>query len=67
MHSQKKDTLMRESIKPDERVAVTLRYLATGQTFKSLVYSFRLRCTCISSIVVETCKAIFTILGPTFF
>ena len=30
---KKQDTRMRESIKPEERVAVTLRYLATGETF----------------------------------
>ena len=62
----KKDMLMRESIEPDERVAVTLRYLATGETFKSLEYAFRISPTCISSIVVETCEAIFAILGPIF-
>ena len=32
----KQDTVLRESIKADERVAVTLRYLATGETFSSL-------------------------------
>lgn len=63
---EKKDTLMRESIRPDERIAVTLRYLATGETFKSLEYSFRISRTCISSIVVETCQAIFDILGPRY-
>jgi hypothetical protein len=30
----KRDTLMRSSIKADERLAVTLRHLATGETFK---------------------------------
>ena len=63
---KKKDTLMRESIRPDERIAVTLRCLATGETFKSLEYSFRISRTCISSIVVETCQAIFDILGPRY-
>lgn len=65
---KKKDTLMLESIKPDERIAVTLRCLATGETFKSLEYSFRISRTCISSIdiVVETCQAIFGILGPRY-
>ena len=45
---EKKDTL-RESIRSDERVAVTLRYLATGETFKSLEYAFRIRRMCIDS------------------
>ena len=29
----KEDTFLRPSIKPSERLAVTLRYLATGETF----------------------------------
>lgn len=62
---QKQDTVMRESIRPDERVAVTLRFLATGETFKSLEFSFRISRTAISSIVIETCQAIHQIMGPT--
>ena len=38
----KQDTKLRSSIKPAERLAVTLRYLATGETFKSLENSFRI-------------------------
>ena len=62
----KNDTVMRASIKPDERLAVTLRYLATGETFKSLEYSFRLSTTAISSIVLECCEAIYDIMGPSY-
>ena len=62
----KKDTVMRSSIKPDERLAVTLRFLATGETFKSLEYSFRISRTTISSIELECCEAIYDILGPTY-
>lgn len=36
------ETFMRPSIKPAERFAVTLRYLATGEKLKSLEYSFRI-------------------------
>lgn len=63
---EKKDTLIRESIRPDERIAVTLRYLATGETFESLEYSFRISRACISSIVEETCQSIFDILGQRY-
>ena len=55
----KNETLMRPSIKLAERLAVTLRYLATGETFKSLEYSFRISRTLISSIVTECCEAIY--------
>ena len=58
----KNETLMRPSIKPAERLAVTLRYLATGETFKSLEYSFRISRTLISSIVTECCEAIYRTL-----
>ena len=44
----KQDTKLRPSIKPQERLAVTLRFLATGETFQSLEYSFRISRTCIS-------------------
>ena len=33
---------VRATIQPDERLAVTLRYLATGETYHSLEYSFRI-------------------------
>ena len=45
---------------------MTLRCLATWETFKSHEYSFRLSRTCISSLVVETCQAIFDVLGPRY-
>ena len=49
----KQDTKLRSSIKHAERLAVTLRYSATGETFKSLEYSFRISRTMISSTVIE--------------
>lgn len=61
---RKCDTTMRQSIKPSERLAVTLRYLATGESFKSLEFQFRISRTTISDIVVETCLAIFDLLSP---
>ena len=65
-HIAKQDTVMRSSIKADERLAVTLRYLATGETFKSLEYSFRMSRTTISYVVLDCCAALFKILGPEF-
>ena len=49
----KQDTKLRSSIKHAERLTVTLRYSATGETFKSLEYLFRISRTMISSTVIE--------------
>ncbi|XP_045781566.1 protein ANTAGONIST OF LIKE HETEROCHROMATIN PROTEIN 1-like [Maniola jurtina] len=53
------DTFMRESISPAERLAVTLRYLATGDTFTDLYYSYRIGIKTISCIVREVCHYIW--------
>lgn len=63
---RKQDTVMRDSIKPDERLAIALRYLATGESFQSLQFQFRVSRTAISEIVIEVCLAITNALGPEF-
>ncbi len=60
----KEDTIMRSSISPGERIAVTLRYLATGETFRSLSFSFRIAHNTISGIIPEVCEAIIAEFGP---
>ena len=47
---------VRATIQPDERLAVTPRYLTTGETYHSLQYSFRISRQTISSIVSETSR-----------
>jgi hypothetical protein len=54
----KKDTFMRKALEPGHRLAIALRYMATGDSYKSLSYSFRVAHNTISSIVAETCEAI---------
>ena len=39
---RKQDTNMRECISPEGRSCVTLRYLASGESFRSLEYQFRI-------------------------
>ncbi|XP_040197230.1 protein ANTAGONIST OF LIKE HETEROCHROMATIN PROTEIN 1-like [Rana temporaria] len=53
------DTNCREAITPCERLLITLRYLATGNTYSSLQYEFRLGISTISKIVQDTCDAIW--------
>jgi len=37
---KKEDTCMREAVSPAERVVLTLRFLATGESFHSLAFQF---------------------------
>ena len=46
----KRNTRMRSPISPSERLALTLRFLATGETFRSLEFQFRVSRTAISYI-----------------
>lgn len=55
----RKDTMWRNSISARDRLTITLRYLATGETYKSLEYSFRVGQSTISKIVPEVCAAIY--------
>jgi hypothetical protein len=55
---QKKDTRLRKALSPGIRLAITLRYLATGNSYHSLMYEFRVAHNTISIIVRETCAAI---------
>lgn len=55
---RKKHTFWREPLEPGLRLAITLRYLATGDNYRTLSYGFRVAPNTISSIVYETCEAI---------
>lgn len=54
----KKDTFMRASISARNKLEITLRYLATGETFRSAMYNTRIHETTISRFVPEVCQAI---------
>ena len=58
----KETTNMRLPIAPDEKLAVTLRFLATGESYESLQYQFRIHCTTIGRFVPLVCKAIYCCL-----
>ncbi|XP_034245538.1 protein ALP1-like [Thrips palmi] len=57
----------RKVIPPGERLAITLRYLATGQTFTQLMHYFLVSEETISKIVFETTSVIWTVLEPLVF
>ena len=55
---QKQDTWYRKALEPGLKVAITLRYLATGDSYHSLMYNFRVAHNTISYIVRDVCKSI---------
>ena len=54
----KKDTWYRKAIPPGLKLAITLRHLATGDSYHSLMYGFRVAHNTISSIVRDVSEAI---------
>ncbi|XP_073483269.1 uncharacterized protein [Aquarana catesbeiana] len=56
------NTNFRKSVEPAERLLVTLRYLATGNSFASLQFEYKLGKSTVSLIVHETCAAIWQVL-----
>lgn len=58
-HIQRQDTTMRKSVSPRDRLSVTLRFLATGESFRSLEFSTKISSSSIAEIIPETCRLIY--------
>nr|XP_021186521.2 uncharacterized protein LOC110373544 [Helicoverpa armigera] len=56
---EKQDTFFRKAINVEERLMVTIRFLATGDSFKTIAESFRLGYTTVQEIVHTTCVALW--------
>ena len=56
---KKTTTNCRKPLSVGLNLAITLRYLATGDSYKSLAYGFRVAPNTIVSIVPEVCQAIY--------
>lgn len=54
----KQDTQLRQAIPARMRLAITLRFLATGDSYKSLHYLFKVSPQIISKIIPEVCAAL---------
>lgn len=54
---QKQDTNMRRCLEPGLKVAITLTYLTTGDSYMSMAYGFWVAPNTICSVVPEVCQA----------
>ncbi|XP_046679091.1 uncharacterized protein LOC124366548 [Homalodisca vitripennis] len=63
---EKKNTTFREAVPPEIRLAICLRYLATGDSFASLMYLFKVSKPLISSMMPGVLKAIIEALQDFF-
>ena len=50
---------MRRPIGPKIKIAITLRYLATGESFESLMYQHRVHSSHIAKYIPEVCTCIY--------
>ena len=53
-------------IMPDERLALTLRYIAIGESFQSPSFQFRISLNAVSYIIKGSCNALVDELVPVF-
>ncbi|XP_069623814.1 uncharacterized protein [Ranitomeya imitator] len=63
---RRQDTQLRRAIPAEERLLVTLRFLATGETLSSLHFQYRLGISTLSGIVADTCRALQNVLRDEF-
>ena len=62
----KKKCQSRIPISPGERLVITLRYLATGDSQQSQAFNFRVARATVCKIIYETCNAIWDALSEPF-
>ncbi|KAJ8273413.1 hypothetical protein GJAV_G00101350 [Gymnothorax javanicus] len=62
----KRDTNMRRAVSPRDRLSLTLQFLATGESFKSVGFQCRLGASTVSQIVMETCAALYQVMEKHF-
>ncbi|XP_031351826.1 putative nuclease HARBI1 [Photinus pyralis] len=58
----KQDTVMRQAIPAKHKLIIALRYLATGETFRNIMFSTRVHESTIAQFVPVVCRAIYSVL-----
>lgn len=56
----------REAISAEERLILCLRFLATGDSFRSLSYNFFIGESTVGKICHEVCKVLAEVLSPIY-
>ncbi|KYN00289.1 hypothetical protein ALC62_08931, partial [Cyphomyrmex costatus] len=51
--------IQRQNTNAAERLSLTLRFLATSESYRSLEYSTRISACIISRIILETCRVLY--------
>ncbi|CAH2097861.1 unnamed protein product [Euphydryas editha] len=59
-------TNWRVPISTKERLVICLRYLATGDSYQTIAFSFRVGRSTVGSIISQVCKEIWNILQPVY-
>lgn len=54
-----KRSYRRECVSAKDKLIITLRYLATGESYRSLMYSFRISESTISLFIPQVCRVIY--------
>ena len=60
----RQDTTFRQVIPPDERLAITLRYLVTGDSMQTISFSYRVGHSTVNGIINSTCESLWNVLLP---
>ena len=55
----KKTTMMRQPIDPEIKIVITLRFLATGESYESLMYQFGVHSSTISKFIPVVCNKLY--------
>ncbi|XP_016843176.1 uncharacterized protein LOC107981577 [Nasonia vitripennis] len=53
-----------QPIMPEERLVLTLRFVATGNTYSELAFSFKMGIKTFSNIISETMNCLWSVLSP---
>lgn len=66
VHTKLERNSRREAISPEQRLVLTMRFLASGASFRQLSFDFLIGETTVGKICRDTCQAIVEALAPTY-